>query len=78
MSELLTDPRVMRVANLLAQFGMRNGECARLLRALAEWYDPKGMRACETCSELFTARRRTARYCSQACKQVAYRRRNVT
>ena len=72
--EPLADPRVQRVVNLLGQYGLRAGDCARLLRNLAEWYKPSGMRACAVCSELFKAKRRSARYCSRACKQVKYRR----
>ena len=72
--ETLTDPRVQRVVNLLGQYGLRAGDCARLLRNLAEWYQPNGMRACVVCGELFKPERRTGRYCSSACKQVRYRR----
>ncbi len=72
--ETLTDPRVQRVVNLLGQYGLRAGDCARLLRGLAEWYQPNGMRACAVCGELFKVKRRSARYCSPACKQVKYRR----
>ena len=76
-SEPLADPRVQRVVNLLGQIGWRKRECARRLRTLAEWYQPSGMRACEECGELFKPQRRTARYCSTACRKVAYRRNSV-
>ena len=72
---LFTDPRATRVVNLLGQFGLRSPECARLLRTIAEWYEPQGKRECETCHEFFEARRRSKRFCSRACKQVAYRAR---
>ena len=76
MTELdkpLTDPRVQRVVSLLGQYGLCAGESARLLRQLARWYEPDGLRACEVCDEPFKAQRRTARYCSSACKQAAFR-----
>jgi len=72
-NETLTDPRVQRVANLLGQYGLRAGDCARLLRNLAEWYQPSGVRVCDTCSEPFKAMRSTARYCSSACRKKAFR-----
>src|SRR5262249_11222648 len=34
---------------------------------------PVQKRACSTCGELFTPKRRDALYCSPACKQKAYR-----
>jgi len=75
-NELFTDLRMQRVINLLGQYGLRAGDCARLLRQLAEWYEPSGMRICDTCSEPFQAQRRTARYCSPACRQKSFRRKS--
>ena len=75
--DLLADHRIRRVANLLGQYGLRADGSARLLRRLAEWYQPTGMRACDICGELFERESRSARYCSNACKQSAYRRRNA-
>ncbi len=73
--ELLTDLRVRRVINLLGQYGLRADACARLLRRLAEWYLPSDKRVCQKCGELFESERRSARYCSKACRQSAYRNR---
>ena len=75
--DLLADLRVQRVVKLLGQYGLRADGSARLLRRLAEWYQPTGMRACDTCSEPFKAQRRTARYCSSACRKVANRRKRT-
>ena len=72
--KLLMDLRVQRIVNLLGQYGLRAGTCANLLRHLAEWYQPSGMKTCEVCGEQFKPKRRSARYCSRACKQVKYRR----
>ncbi len=71
--KLLADLRVQRVVSLLGQYGLRPDVIARLLRRLAEWYQPSDRRVCEGCGELFKSRRRSARYCSRACKQSAYR-----
>ena len=73
--ELLTDLRVRRVINLLGQYGLRADVIARLLRRLAEWYQPTNKRVCKKCGELFKSERRSARYCSRACKQSAHRNR---
>ena len=79
-NELLTDLRVQRVVNLLGQYGLRANGSARLLRRLAEWYQPSDRRVCEGCGELFKSERRSAKYCSNACKQSAHRnrKRNAT
>ena len=69
----LVDVRMQRVVNLLGQYGLRAGDCAQLLRNLAEWYQPHGMRACAVCGELFKPKRRSKRYCSRACKQAEFR-----
>ena len=34
-------------------------------------------KVCAICGEKFTAKRKDALYCSNACKQAAYRNRNV-
>ena len=73
--DLLTDLRVQRVVNLLGQYGLRADGSARLLRQLAEWYLPSDKRACDVCGELFKSNRRSAKYCSHACKQSAHRKR---
>jgi len=73
--DLLTDLRVQRVVNLLGQYGLRADGSARLLRRLAEWYLPSDQRVCKKCGELFKSERRSARYCSNACKQSAHRNR---
>ena len=71
----LTDLRVQRVVNLLGQYGLRADGSARLLRRLAEWYQPSDKHVCKKCGELFKSKRRSAWYCSRACKQSAYRNR---
>ena len=76
--DLLSDLRVQRVVSLLGQFGLGNDAIARRLRQLAEWYSPTGMRTCERCGELFKPRRRTARYCTSACRKAAFRRNKAT
>ena len=73
--DLLTDLRVQRVIKLLGQYGLRADVNARLLRRLAEWYLPSDQRVCKKCGEFFKSERRSARYCSNACKQSAYRKR---
>ena len=73
--ELLADLRVQRVVNLLGQYGLRPDVIARLLRRLAEWYLPSNQRVCKKCGELFKSKRRSAKYCSHACKQSAHRKR---
>ena len=73
--EPLTDLRVQRVVKLLGQYGLRADACARLLRRLAEWYQPTDQSVCKKCGELFESERRSARYCSNACKQSAHRNR---
>ena len=73
--ELLADLRIQRVVNLLGQYGLRADGSARLLRRLAEWYLPSDRRVCEVCDELFKSKRRSAKYCSNACKQSAHRNR---
>ena len=73
--ELLADLRVQRVVNLLGQYGLRADGSARLLRRLADWYQPTDKRVCKTCDELFNGKRRSGQYCSRACKQSAYRNR---
>lgn len=74
--EILTNPKAVRVVNLLATSGVRSGAAAYLLRALAEWYEPSGYLSCTTCGDPFKPKNRNARYCSRACKQRAYRKRN--
>jgi len=75
LDKLLTDLKVQRLINLLGQQGLRADDCAYLLRGLAEWYQPSDKRVCEGCDELFKSKRRSAKYCSNACKQLAYRKR---
>ena len=72
--ELLADPRVQRVVNLLGQYGLRSEDCARLLRNVAEWYEPTDKLKCQNCRVYFLPSRSTARYCSAACRQAFYRR----
>jgi hypothetical protein len=71
---LLADPRMQRLVNLLGQYGWRARDCARLLRALAEWYEPTGMHACAICETHFKPTRSSHRHCSTACRQRAWRR----
>jgi len=75
LDKLLADLKVQRVINLLGQQGLRRGDCASLLRRLAEWYLPSDQSVCKKCGELFKSERRSAQYCSRACKQSAYRNR---
>jgi len=35
-------------------------------------------KTCVICGQRYTAKRKDAQYCSQACKQAAYRKRNVS
>lgn len=74
MSDILADPIAQRVVNMLATAGVRRADRARLFRALAEFEEPPGMRACEECGELFK-RRRGKRHCRPACRQAAWRKR---
>ncbi len=71
---ILADPRVLRVVNTLSQFRLGYSGSAKFLRDIADWYEPPGMRACETCGEPFP-RRSGKRHCGTACRQAAYRRR---
>ena len=75
--QLLTEPRVQRIVSLFGQFGLRPGDCARLLRQIAAWYESSSLRLCEECGAPLEKKRRQARYCSPACKQKAYRRKKL-
>ena len=75
LDKLLADLKVQRLINLLGQYGLRADDCARLLRRLAEWYQPSDQSVCKKCDELFKSERRSAQYCSHACKQSAHRKR---
>ena len=73
-NELLKDPHIQRVVNLLGQRGWKDSYCANMLRELAEWYQPSDRRRCEYCCGLFSPRRRDTRFCNPACRQASYRR----
>ena len=77
-AEDIRDPRALRLMNLLIQFPMSKGDCARLLRRVAEHYEPSGMRSCDVCDRPFRPTRGTHTRCSAACRVAALRRRRVS
>jgi hypothetical protein len=50
-------------------------EQARYAAARAKRADLRGTRICDNCDETFEPRRSDAKFCSDACKQRAYRKR---